>query len=215
MKNKTFEWYRKNPENSHTLAVIAGNLMSVDSDAAKKIAEEILRTILKNDPRYPEALYSLAILLGMEGRTEEAADIYRKLLEIEPDNLIAINNLAWILCEDMGQPQQALDLAQRGLKVAPEYVDLIDTRGMAYFRLGQFQKAVQDFAKCVELYPDSTRQDITSRYHLAKVYAGLRENKKAIEYLKQVIDSGDKTGGLTSVELNDAKNLLKQLQEGI
>ena len=41
LKNKTLEWYRKHPENSRTLSVIAGNLASLDSDESKKTAEEI------------------------------------------------------------------------------------------------------------------------------------------------------------------------------
>ncbi len=215
LENRTLDWYQKHPDNSRVPTTIAENIMSSESEEAKKTAEDIFRAILKNDSKYTRALHSLAILLGMTGRSEEAADLYRKLLEIEPDNAVAINNLAWIMCENQGQPQQALEMAQKGLKIAPDYIDLIDTRGMIYFRLGQFQKAVQDFSKCVELYPGSSPQIAASRFHLAKAYVSLKENAKAIGYLKQVIDLKNQTGGLTAEELAEAQSLLKHLQENI
>ncbi len=86
---------------------------------------------------------------------------------------------------------------------------------MAYLQLGQFQKAGDDFSKCVALYPDSTPQAAISRFHLAKSYAALKEKAKAIECLKQVLDICDQTGCLSSREITEAKSLLKQLQEGI
>ena len=215
LQTKALDWYQGHPDSTRTLLVVARNLMSDESADAKKVAEEILRAVVKNNPKDTESLYSLALLLSMTGRSEEAADLYRKLLEIQPDNVIAINNLAWILCENQGQPQQALELAQKGLKQAPDYIDLIDTRGMIYFRMGQFQKAVQDFSKCIELYPELSPQSVASRFHIAKAYAGLKENNKAIGYLKDVLDSKAQTGGLTSKEIAEAQSLLKQLQEEI
>ncbi len=113
LKNKSLAWYRKNPGNSHILTVIAGNIMAVDSNDAKKTAEELLKSILVNNPKNTEAFYSLAILYERMGRIEESADMYRKLLDVEPDNVIAINNLAWIMCENAGQAQQALSLHKK------------------------------------------------------------------------------------------------------
>ena len=215
VKAKTLEWYQKHSEDNHTPTVIASSLMSIESPEAQKVAEEIFREVLKKNPKYPEALHSLGVLLGMTGRSQEAAELYRQLIDIQPENIIAINNLAWIMCENQGQPQQALELAQKGLKSAPDYIDLIDTRGMAYFRLGQFKKAVQDFTRCVDMYPDSTPQATASRFHLARACKELKENDKAILYLKEVLDSIGKTGGLTPKELTEAQILLKQLQEDI
>ncbi len=215
LQEKALNWYQQHPEGNRVLSTIAGNLISNESDDAKKVAEEILRAIVKNNPKDTQSLYSLAVLLGMTGRSDEAADLYRKLLDIEPGNVVAINNLAWILCENQGQPQQALELAQKGLKQVPDYIDLVDTRGMIYYRLGKFQEAVQDFSRCISLYPESSPQFVASRFHLAKAYVGLKNNEKAIGYLKDVVNSKEQLGGLTAKEIAEAQSLLKQLQEEI
>ncbi len=215
LQDKTLSWYQQHPEHSLALITIAGNLISNESMESKKVSEELLRAVIKNNPENTQSLYSLAVLLGMTGRSDEAADIYRKILDIEPENIVAINNLAWILCENQAQPQQALELAKKGLQQNPDYIDLIDTRGMIYFRLGNFKEAVEDFSRCVELYPELSPQSAVSRFHLAKAYAGLKNNVRAVGYLKEVLNSKEQIGGLTAKEIAEAQNLLKQLQEEI
>ncbi|MBA7669554.1 hypothetical protein ES703_77685 [subsurface metagenome] len=102
----------------------------------------------------------------------------------------------------------------------PDYIDLIDTRGVAYYRLGEFDKAVEDFTTCIELYPDGTLAAISSRFHLARAFAKLRQKDKAVEHLNQALDLNraldpdNRIGALSDTDLAEAQRLLKQLQEG-
>jgi tetratricopeptide (TPR) repeat protein len=157
---------------------------------------------------------ALAILLQISGRSAESAQLYVRILELEPDNVIAINNLAWIICEVQGKPQEALDLAQRGLKIAPNYYDLIDTRGVIFYRLGQFDKAVHDFNECIRLYPGVTPSSIGTRFYLARSMAGLGQKDKAIQYLNEALELNNKNGGLSAADLAEAQSLLNKLKEG-
>ncbi|MHC4593988.1 MAG: tetratricopeptide repeat protein [Planctomycetota bacterium] len=207
------DWYQKRPKDNQTPLSIAKDLINEDGQA-KKAAEDILRMILKNDSDYTEAMNVLAILLQATDRSAESAELYQRLLTLEPDNLIAINNLAWIMCEKQGKYRQSLDLAQRGLKIAPNYIDLIDTRGVAYYRLGQFSKAVQDFTTCIELYPKGMPSTVASHFHLARAFAGLGQRDKAVEHLNQSLDLESRIGGLLTTDLAEAQRLLERLQKG-
>ncbi|MBN2593714.1 MAG: tetratricopeptide repeat protein, partial [Sedimentisphaerales bacterium] len=173
LNEKVVNWYGKHLQDSRTPTEIARDLMLLEDSQARKTAEDILRIILKNESECAEAISVLAILLQISGNTEESATLYRQLLELEPDNIIAINNLAWILCEVQGKHQEALELARRGLKIAPRYCDLIDTRGVIYYRLGEFDKAVSDFNECIRLYPGITSSSIGTRFYLARALAKL------------------------------------------
>jgi len=208
------EWYGKHPEDSHTPVTIAKGLMVIEDNKAKVTAEEILRLILKGEPDCSEAMGVLAILLQIRDRPAESAPLYQRLLELEPDNVIAINNLAWIMSEVQGEHQKALDLAQKGLKMAPNYYDLIDTRGVIYYRLGVFDKAVADFKECIKLYPGITPASIGTRFYLARAFAELGEKDKAIKSLDEALELERQIGGLSTADLAEAKSLLKQLQEG-
>jgi len=207
-------WYGKHPEDSRTPVAVARDLMLLEDGQARKTAEEILRMIIKDHSDSSKAMSALAILLQISGRPAESAQLYERLLELEPDNIIAMNNLAWIICEVQGKPQEALDLAQRGLKIAPNYYDLIDTRGVIYYRLGQFDKAIRDFNECIKLYPGITPSSIGTRFYLARALAELGQKNKAIQYLKEALELESLNGGLSTADMAEAQRLLNELKEG-
>jgi tetratricopeptide (TPR) repeat protein len=168
----------------------------------------------------------LAMHLQLTERSDQSARLYQQILNLEPNNPIAINNLAWILCEEQSAFRKALELAEKGLKIAPNYIDLIDTRGVVYYRLGDFNKAIQDFTTCVKLYPKESPSGIASRFHLARAIAALRrmrtvglrstvaaigEKDKVIEYLNQVLNPEAQTKSLSPKDLAEARRLLEEL----
>ena len=214
LNEKVVNWYAKHPADSDTPADIARDLMMHEDSQARKTAEDVLRMILKDDSDCAKAMNVLAILLQISGHPEESATLYQRLLEVEPDNIIAMNNLAWIMSEVQGKHQQALDLAQKGLKIAPKYYDLIDTRGVIYYRLGEYDKAIRDFNECIKLYPGITPTSIGTRFYLARALAELGQKDKAIQYLKEAMELESPTGGLSTADLADAQRLLNQLKEG-
>jgi tetratricopeptide (TPR) repeat protein len=214
LSRKVIDWYEKHPADSGTPVTVARDLIAIEDSQAKKAAEDVLRTILENSPDSVEAIGALAILLETTGRSEESAELYQRLLELKPDNLLAINNLAWIMCEVQGKHQQSLELAQRGLEMAPNYVDLIDTRGVVYYRLGEFDKAIQDFSTCIKLYPSTAPAAIATRFHAARVLVELGQKDSAIEHLTQALDLESRIGGLSTADLAEAQRLLKRLEEG-
>ena len=222
---KVADWCQKYPEDSRTPIVIARNLMATEDSQGKKIpediirqarktAEDILRMILKNDSDSVEALSTLAILLHTVGRSDESVPLYQRVLQLEPDDLIVMNNLAWVMCEEQGKFKEALELAHRGLQIKPDYIDLIDTRGVAYYRLGEFNKAVEDLTKCITLYPENNPAVISSRFHLGRAFAKLGQKDEAIKHLTQALDPANRIGALSDTDQTEAQRLLKQLQEG-
>ncbi len=220
LSQKVEDWYQKYPEDNRTPIIIARNLIATTEDSqAKKIAEDILWKILENDSNSIEAMTTLAILLHTIGRSDESVPLYEQVLQLEPDNLIVINNLAWIMCEEQGKFQEALELTQRGLQISPNYIDLIDTRGVAYYRLGEFDKASKDFTTCIELYIDGTLAAISSRFHLARAFDKLGQKDKAVEHLTQALDlyqaldPDKRISALSDTDLAEAQCLLKRLQE--
>ena len=214
VNQKVVSWLTERSGNNQTAVTIARGLLSIGDDQAKKAGEGILRTVLKDDSGCTRALGALAILLQTTGRNSESAILYERLLGLEPDNLIAINNLAWIMCEDQNKYREALELAQRGLKIAPDYFDLIDTRGVVYYRLGEFEKAVEDFDRCIRLGPSTTPASVATRFYLGMTLAELGEEGQAIVQLNKALELQARIGGLSSADLRQARRLLTQLQEG-
>jgi tetratricopeptide (TPR) repeat protein len=213
LKRKIIEWYKNNPENYHTPIIVAKDLTNAGDNSAYTISEDIIRLVLEEHSDNIDALSVLAILMEITGRSTESAKLYKSILELDPGNLIAINNLAWILSEKEGKHQVAFELAQKGLIIAPDYLDLIDTRGVVYYRMGEFEKAVIDLSRCVEQYPLAAPSGVASRFHLARAYAKLRQKQKAVNLLNQALVMESRIGGLSDTELTEAKQLQEQLSE--
>ncbi len=215
LTQKVIHWCQSHTEDIYTPITIASDLAASESSQAKKIAEDLLRRVLDHDPNSLPATTMLAMLLHTTGRSAESVPLYRQIIALQSDNVIAINNLAWILCEEHNKFQQAFELVQRGLKIAPNYVDLIDTRGVVYYKLGQYDKAIQDFTRCLEMYPDGTPATTASYLHLGRAFASLGQKDKAVENLKKTLELNTKIGGLSEADFADAQRLLEELsQEG-
>jgi tetratricopeptide (TPR) repeat protein len=207
-------WCEEHFSESGTTIFIADELARVKEGESRQIAEQLLRCVLSRDANSAGVMVRLGVLLYTSGRSAEAATLYKRALELQPDNLVAINNLAWILCEEQKNFKEALELANRGLVKAPDYVDLIDTRGMAFYRLGQYDKARQDFERCVHLYPSSAPAIVASYFHLGKCLADLGEKNRAIEQLNKALELNKELGALGGAELTETHRLLEQLSGG-
>jgi len=219
LEQKVLDWCRSHRDDTQSPIAIAGMLAVAEDQQAKKYAESILRTTLNNAPDCLEAMEPLAMLLQMTGRSTEAAELYRSLLAAEPDNAVVINNLAWILCEEQGKYHEALQLAIQGLENTPSYIDinyinLLDTRGMAYYRLGKLHEAIRDFNRCIELYPAQTAPAVSSYIHLGRALAELGEKDRAIEILKRGLKLNSTLGSLSSKDLADVQQLIENLSKG-
>jgi len=204
-------WLAKHPEDSFVVSTVARSLAAEDNPEAQKVAESFLAAAVERNPKSIAAVASLAMLVQHMGRAAEAAALNRKVLDLDPNNIIALNNLAWILCEQDGQYQEALELADRGLKVAPHYVDVLETRAVVLYRLGQFDKAAEELARCVEMYPANARPLASAYFHLARAYAKMERAVQAQQSLKQAMD---RVKDLSSEDQAEAKLLLEQLQKG-
>jgi tetratricopeptide (TPR) repeat protein len=207
-------WCQSHPNDVNVPLVVAKDLAGGQSDESKKIAEDLLGRILRQNPDSRGAIYSLATLLQATGRSAEAAKLYQRFLLLDPNNVTAVNNLAWILCEDQSQYQQALELAEKGLAKEPNYVDLLDTRGVVYYRLGRFERAVEDLSRCINLYPERSQSLVASYFHLARALAKLGQTSQAVDNLKKALDLNNSAGGLTASDLTEARQLLGKLSEG-
>jgi len=207
-------WCQNHPKDTYTPVAIAADLAATEDSQAQKVAEDLLREILDRDPNSLPAMNALAMLLYKIGHPAEAAKLYQRILKLQPENVIIINNLAWTLCEEQGKHQQALELAQRGLKIAPNYVDLIDTRGVAYYRLGEYDKAVQDFTRCLKLYPRGIPAAVATYLHLARALAGLGQKDEAVGNLNKALEWNAETGGLSAADAAETQRLLDELSQG-
>src|SRR5262249_17112297 len=119
-------WKACPPEDIGSASLAVLRAMKPTTEQCRPI-ERHLKEAQKKDPRSTAHLLLLADLYDLQGNYTEAKKSYRDVLALEEGNVVALNNLAWLLAETSDNPDQALDLIQRAIKLQGERAELLDT----------------------------------------------------------------------------------------
>jgi len=102
--------------------------------------------------------------------------IYSALLDNSPNNILVLNNLAWLLIEE-GNFNQALVHAMKAQELAPKNPDVLDTLGIVLLKTNNTEKAVKIFETAVNY---SKQPMILIHYSNALLANGQKEKADAV-----------------------------------
>ena len=121
---------------------------------AGRLEEALVAVTIASEQRPNEASsYSLLGDIFVKlNRADEAEKNYRRALELDPRNGVALEYFA---AENFKQKryQEALDLYRRLSEVDPDYAKTYNNIGAAHYYLGQSEAAVRSFKKALSLDP--------------------------------------------------------------
>jgi tetratricopeptide (TPR) repeat protein len=139
-----------------------------------------LTAAIKKEPRSLELLLQLADLRDLEGRLPDSEALYRQVLDRQPKNVVALNNLAWLLAQKPERGSEALPLIDRAIETAGPAAELLDTRSTVYLALGRGDRAVADLEAATLDAPTATRY-----FHLARAHKLCNDSKAAARAFRQ------------------------------
>jgi putative PEP-CTERM system TPR-repeat lipoprotein len=149
------------------------------------------------DPMIP--LYLSQQYMGSK-QYKPAAEALRVVLGLRPDNVVALNNLAWVYQQD--KDPRALEIAERAAAVAPDSPAVLDTLGWLLVEQGNLGRGLTLLQKGVDLAPAS--RDL--RYHLALALHKSGDKARARKELEQLLSESTPFS-----QAEEAKALLKTL----
>jgi len=126
---------------------------------------------------------TLALLHEQIGESGQAVDGYRKVLELQPNNPVALNNLAYALAVHQKAPVEALPLAQKAVSLAPNDPTLLDTLAWIQHLLGNTDEAAKLFTQALRRGTDSPEILL----HAAIVYAAAGAHAAAKTQLDEAL----------------------------
>jgi tetratricopeptide (TPR) repeat protein len=106
-------------------------------------------------PQNPTAALSLAVILDSMGKIDQARAAYEDVLRVDPDNIQALNNLAYIKADEGVDLDIALGYAQRALRHSPNDLGITDTLGLIYLRKKLTGQALQVLRDLVNRDPSN------------------------------------------------------------
>jgi cellulose synthase operon protein C len=125
----------------------------------------------------------LATLEEAEGLHDAAIARYQRIVESQPTNVIALNNLAYALAVRRHTPAEALPLAKRAVALAPRSSSVLDTLAWVEHLIGNHAVAAKVLNDAVKLDPGNAEL----RLHAAAVAAALGDRSRAESDLKEAL----------------------------
>jgi predicted Zn-dependent protease len=136
------------------LAVVRGGPVT---DQQAEQVRQWLDACLADEPASTPLLLSKAEFLAVRHDVAGSAAAFAKVLAKEPRNVVALNNLAWLLAGDPRTAEKALDLITRATRERGLTGDLLDTRARVRITLKQFKEAEADLAEAISHDPTALR----------------------------------------------------------
>jgi len=154
------------PEQVATAAVPVYDAPSADETQRRQVEDWVAQAVRDRPDAVPLATWLGSIWIR-QSRFDEAEALLRRLIGGNPDNVAALNNLAWLLAlRDAGKAQEALGLIDRAIDVRGPNVALIDTRAVVLIRAGKFDQALRELRDAQKVDPRNQNLAL----HLAWAY---------------------------------------------
>jgi Flp pilus assembly protein TadD len=134
------------------------------------------------------------------GDYKTAAQYLRNALEFEPENVVIVNNLAWVLGE-MGD-SKALEYAEKAYALAPDVAEINDTLGWLLVQKGETVRGIELLRRANALAPN----DAAKRLRLARALVKTGDKSGAKKELAELSKAD-----VPSATRDEAEKMLKDL----
>lgn len=156
------EAYRTAHELAPSAALVVRTYQSLAAAGEEAPGIALVESWLARQPGDQALRLLLAGALHRVGDREASARAYRRVLEAEPENFIALNNLANVYQET--DDPRALELARQAYEAGPEYPETLDTYGWLLVESGELEQGLRFLELAFEKAPESA----VIRGHLAE-----------------------------------------------
>jgi tetratricopeptide (TPR) repeat protein len=140
-------------------------------------AFDLLSDALNSRPNSPDLLYDRAMVAERLSRLDLMEQDLRQLIQVKPDHAHAYNALGYTLADHSIRLEEAIQLLNKALKLAPEDPFILDSMGWAQYRAGRHDLALDYLRRAY-----SGRPDPEIAAHLGEVLwvTGDREGARSI-----------------------------------
>ena len=167
----------KTPRSDWMVSMARAYWLSGDSE--KAIAR--LQEWIAAHPNDLDTRYALASMLAAKKRPAEAVKAYKDILEQDGEQVVALNNLAFLLREqDVGS---ALGYAEKAYRLQPDLVEVQDTYATLLMDQGRTEQALRILRTAVQS-PNATP---AVHLHLAQAYVKAGNHTAARSVLETLV----------------------------
>ncbi|HNP29173.1 MAG TPA: tetratricopeptide repeat protein [Nitrospirales bacterium] len=172
----------------------------------KSEAIDILNVALTKHAQSPLLLPVLAAFYQTDGQTDLAIRQYESILSLSPNDVVAANNLAYLLADKKGDPRnldKALALT-KDFEAQTQNPFLLDTLAWVYYKMGLLKEATSVLNKALAKAPDHA----LINYHFGLLALQTGDRATAHTHLEKAVQ---RPSELEHIE--DARRLLAEMKQ--
>ncbi|PFG54804.1 tetratricopeptide repeat protein [Marinobacter sp. LV10R520-4] len=136
---------------SVSIALLPARILITQGKNAEAL--EALQAAAETHNNHVTILMAQADLQMNQQQNQPAIELYEQVVTAQPNNVVALNNLAWLLREQNNS--RAIELAGRASKLAPNAPDILDTHGWVLHLGGDHEQAKVIIEKALALAPEN------------------------------------------------------------
>jgi tetratricopeptide (TPR) repeat protein len=170
--------------------------------------EQWLKGELQKTPENVVLQLQLADLLDLLGRAAEAETVYRQVLKQDGRNLVALNNLAWLLAQRSGGSEEGMKLINQAIELYGARPVFLDTRAVLALGLGQTPQAITDLQQAIRDAPTPSKY-----FHLMRAHLRANDRRAAQTAFQQATAAGLTVNRLPRSEREEYRRLAADLQK--
>jgi putative PEP-CTERM system TPR-repeat lipoprotein len=147
----------------------------------QKESAKVLNDWLDNHPNDIPVRVELANIYQRRGEDDRYIDQLLQIIEVEPRNSFALNNLAWSL--RVQSPLEALGYARTAYQEDPTSAAIMDTLAMVYAQNKDYENALRFIEKAI----DADAAASVFRLHRAEIKSASGDKEGAVAELRELL----------------------------
>lgn len=200
-------WDTLPPETAAYLSTTVVRNRTSTPQQLERVAKRLEQTVQK-DSKSTSIMTHLADLRDRQGLYSQAETAYRWIVGHSDHNVMAFNNLAWLLAIQKKEGITALEMINKAIDLAGPQSELLDTRAVVYLSLNQPKKALSDLQEAVI----GAKEDASMYFHLAQAELALKNYSEARKTMSEALSAGLTKSSLHPLELPEYQSLMKELK---
>ncbi len=144
-------------------------------------AIRVMRRAVHHFAAEPRFHYALGVLYERVRNRSKAVRSMLNVLKYQPDNVYALNYVAYIYTERGAKLNEAEAMLHRAIEIRPDDGHILDSLGWLYYHKGEYEKALDLLERADALSPDEP----AILRHIAQTLIAMGQAKEALAVLER------------------------------